>query len=94
MGSMKYFIFGISIGLMVTACAGVVWPYKFYHLSGNNFSGTLLGPKETDDIAFSECRPVNGKQRCVVVFYTELQKLVTDYKQTKQALYDCQRGGR
>lgn len=92
MGSMKSFILGLSIGLVTMACAGIVFPYKFYHISGNNYAGTLLGATQADDVPFSQCRPVNGKQQCVVVFYPELNRVIVDYKQCKSDLIDCQRG--
>lgn len=88
------FLLGFIMGCSLIACAAAkpIFPYKFFHLSGNNFSGKLLGPKESDDLPFSRCAPVNGKQQCVVVFYPELTALVDDYKKTKQDLIDCQRG--
>jgi len=89
---MKFFM-GFVLGCSLIACAAApVFPYKFFHLTGNNFAGTLLGPAEGDDIPFRICTPVNGKQQCVVILYSELNKLVVDYKATKQALIDCQRG--
>jgi len=77
--------------LIACGAAQIRFPYAFYHLSGNTYSGTLLGPTDKDDKPFSECSPVNGKQKCVVVFYTELNALIKDYKETKQALSDLQR---
>lgn len=93
MKGLKWFILG-SVFFFGCATAGVPFFYRFYHLTGNDFSGTLLGANEKDDEPFTSCKPVNGKQRCVVVFYTELNKLVADYKTTKTALIDCQKGKR
>lgn len=90
---MKSFFAGFFLALTLLACAASpIFPYKFFHLSGNNFAGVLLGQKEGDDIPFERCRPVGGKQQCVVVFYTELNALVKDYKQTKSDLIQCQKG--
>lgn len=88
------FLSGFLVGCSLIACAASpVFNYKFFHISGNNFSGTLLGPTPKDDMPFSSCAPVNGKQQCVVVFYPELKALITDYEQTKSDLISCQRGG-
>lgn len=92
---MKSFFAGFALALVLLACAASpIFPYKFYHLSGNNFAGTLLGPKESDDVPFESCRPVSGKQQCVVVFYPELTAMVKDYKQCKSDLIACQRSCR
>lgn len=77
--------------LIACGAAQIRFPYKFYHLSQNPYTGTLLGPTDKDDKPFTECKPVAGKEKCVVVFYTELTALIKDYKETKQALSDLQR---
>lgn len=90
---MRSFFLGFCLALTLLACAAApIFPYKFYHLAGNSFSGTLQGPTPKDDIPFERCMPVNGKQQCVIVFYTELSALIKDYKQTKSDLISCQRG--
>lgn len=90
---MSKFLLGFTLGCSLIACAASpVFPYKFFHLSGNNFAGTLLGKEDKDDLPFERCRPVNGKQQCVVVFYSELNALVADYKKTKSDLIACQKG--
>lgn len=91
MKGLKWFILG---ALFFSACgtAAISFPYKFYHISGNSYSGVLLGPTKNDDIIFTECKPSAGKQKCVVIFYTELAKIISDYKETKQNLIDCQKG--
>lgn len=90
MRGLSFFILG---AIFFTACgsAAIKFQYKYFHLSGNPYTGTLLGPTEKDDIPFTECKPVNNKQKCVVVFYTELTSLIQDYKQTKQELIDLQK---
>jgi len=93
-GQMRSFVAGfVAASALLVACAAApVFPYRFYNLSGVQFGGTLLGPTPQDDIPFSQCSPVNGKQQCVVVFYTELNALISDYKQTKSDLISCQHG--
>jgi hypothetical protein len=82
----------LCINVFLIACAAApVFPYKYFHLSGNNFEGMLLGAQPKDDIPFSECRPVNNKQQCVVVQYPVLGALIKDYKQCKSDLIGCQK---
>lgn len=89
---LRQFYWGLALGMTLFACAATpVFSYKYYNISGNSFTGTLLGPTPKDDLPFSQCAPVNGKQQCVVVFYPELQALITDYKTTKSDLIDCQK---
>ena len=103
---MKSFFAGFFLALTLLACAATpTFNYKFYHVTPaavwQTPAAKLLGEKPQDDRALTECAPVpgtdpNGKpivdQRCVVMFYDELRALVTDYKDTKQKLIDCQRG--
>lgn len=84
--------FFLACALFACAAAPPIFPYRYYNISGNLFAGTLLGPTQQDDIPFQRCAPVNGKQQCVVVFYTELNALITDYKKTKSDLIACQKG--
>lgn len=90
---MKQFLLGFALACSLIACAAApIFPYKFFHLSGNTFSGNLLGADPKDDVPFSSCAPVNGKQQCVVVFYPVLTALISDYKKTKADLIACEKG--
>ena len=92
MGYLK-FLSGFLFGCALVACGSLpVFPYHYYNISGNSFTGTLLGATPQDDIPFTQCKPVNGVQQCVVVFYPELNALIKDYKQTKSDLISCQHG--
>lgn len=102
MGRIGIFLLG-AFFFFSCGTAAVKFSYKFYNVTPMNVwdypSAKLLGAKSTDDLPLKECKPVknsDGKyiQKCVVVFYTELNKLVIDYKQSKQDLIDCQRGRR
>jgi hypothetical protein len=100
MGRIAFFILGAVF--YISCATAIKFSYRFYHITPAGVwdypNGRLLGAKESDDYDLSRCKPVrkNEKgqliQECVVVFYTELNKLVAEYKQTKQALIDCQRG--
>lgn len=100
MGRLTFFFLG---AFFFFSCAGAInFGYKFYHITPREVwdfpNARLLGKTQSDDYDLSRCKPVrkNEKgqfvQECVVVFYTELNKLVADYKKTKQELIDCQRG--
>lgn len=90
---MKRFFAGFFTCACLMACAtSPLFSYRFYNITGNPYTGTLLGPDASKDIPFSRCAPVNGVQQCVVVFYTELNALIKDYKQTKVDLIACQKG--
>jgi hypothetical protein len=89
--------------LFFVACgtASIPFRYKYYHVSPGAIweinGAKLLGQNASDDLDFVDCKPrraSDGKivQKCVVMTYEELTKLVQDYKQTKQELIDCQRG--
>lgn len=101
MGKLK-FLAGFVFGAMFFVACGVAdipFKYKFFHISPIQVwdfpNGSLIGDGVRQ--LLKDCKPVKnseGKlvQRCVVVFYSELNKLVADYKNTKQQLIDCQRG--
>lgn len=101
MGGLKL-LTGFALGaIFFAACstADIKFPYKFFHVSPiqvwNYPSAELRGDKVRAELR--ECAPKKNQegklvQQCVVVFYSELNKFVADYKNTKQALIDCQRG--
>lgn len=94
-----------SLGAVFFAACGtaeIKFPFRFHHASPINVweypNGKLLGAREGTDRELRDCKPTRrdsqGRliQECVVVFYSELNKIVADYKKTKQDLIDCQRG--
>lgn len=101
MGKLKY-ISAFALGaLFFVACghADIKFPYKFFHASPTKVweipGGQLIGQGVKHEL--TDCRPYRNNegdmvQRCVVVFYDELNKVIKDYKNTKQELIDCQRG--
>lgn len=102
MGKIKLltvFVFGAVFSVACGTLGDVKFPYKFFHLSPmgtwDASGGKLVGDGISYDL--SKCKPVKNSQgkyvqQCVVVFYSELNKLAADYKNTKQQLIDCQRG--
>lgn len=100
MKKLFYFILG---AIFFFGCGtAATFNYKWYHVTPTGAwdypNGRLLGATQSDDFDLSRCKPVrrNEKgqliQECVVVFYSELNRLIADYKTTKQQLIDCQKG--
>lgn len=101
MGGLKLSAAFVLGAIFFAACgtAEIKFPYKFFHVSPIQAwefpNGELRGDKVRYEL--KRCKPVKNsegklEQQCVVVFYDELNKFVADYKNTKQALIDCQRG--
>lgn len=81
--------YGIMVGLMLTACAGL--NYKYFGLDAASYEGTLLGPSSAQDIPFSRCQPTaSNKGPCVVMLSAEWFKAKEEILQLRQSLKDCQ----
>lgn len=98
MGKIGFFVLG-AIFFAACGTTEVKWPYKFFHASPISVWQVRGGKLVGDGISYDlkRCAPVKndqGKmvQQCVVVFYSELNKVISDFKNTKQQLIDCQRG--
>lgn len=88
----KGFILGFVSALVLAGCAG--FSYRYYGLAEVDYEhGTLLGPKEKDDLPFSKCGP-NGESKhpCVVMFTKDFMSFKQDYEDTKQKLVACEKG--
>ncbi len=97
----RVFWFGLG-AVFFAACgaANIAFPYRYYFGSPVAVwdfpAGKLLGDKPENDRLLSECKPVKnaeGKtvQKCGVIFLDELEKLIIDYKQSKQRIIDLER---
>jgi hypothetical protein len=100
MRNLGFFLLG-AIFFAACGTAEIPFKYKFFHLSPMRAweypGGELIGQGVKHPL--TDCKPFkNNKgeivQKCVVVFYEELNKFVKDYKNTKQQLIDCQRGSK
>jgi hypothetical protein len=101
---MKNAFFFLMGAVFFSACAPLAseikFPYKYFHISPSEIwdsPGKLLGEKQEDDHLLGECKPKLDKDgkpvtQCVVVFYSELTTLISDYKNTKADLISCQKG--
>lgn len=94
MGQMtKTFGAGLLIGVLVSACAAVAFPYKYYQLLIVSYDGTLRGPTATDDLNFKVCAPTAADRNpCAVMLTKDFMALKLDYLQTKTDLIACQKG--
>lgn len=87
----KSYLLGMVSAFILIGCAG--FSYRYYGLQGVGYEhGTLLGPKESDDLPFSKCSP-NGESKnpCVVMFTKDFFAFKLDYEDTKQKLKECQK---
>lgn len=101
MKRLGWFMLG-AVFFAACGTAQIKFPYQFFHVSPIGVwefpAARLLGARQGTDKNLIECKPTEkddqGRliQKCVVVLYPELNRLVTDYKKTKQDLIDCQRG--
>ena len=98
-----WFILG-AIFFSACGAAQINFNYKWYYPSPIAIwdfpGGKLLGDKPENDKLLADCKPVtvpgeDGKpktvQKCAVVFLDEFERLVIDYKQTKQRVIDLER---
>lgn len=82
---------GFLFALLLVGCAG--FSYHYYGLDGVTYEhGMLLGPKEKDDLPFSQCAPnASSKHPCVVMFASEFFKFRQDYEDVKMRLAQCEK---
>lgn len=92
MGLRKSFLAGF-ITCLISFAGCAAFSFRYYGLADVVYEhGTLLGPKEKDDLPFSKCSPnAESKHPCVVMFTKEFMAFKLDYEDTKQKLIDCQK---
>lgn len=74
-------VFGIVLGMTISACVASSFPYKFYALDANSYEGSLKGPTDQDDILMSMCRPTEqDKAPCLVMFTSAFMRLKESYQ--------------
>ncbi len=86
----KNFAAGIGVGLMVAACAGVQFPYKYYGV--DLVDQKLLGPTAVDDLSLlTECSATaTDASPCSAMLTSQMLALKQDYISTKEQLISCQ----
>jgi len=90
MGRITWFIFG---AVLFGCGASASFNYRYYILSANSYDGTLMAPRDKDDLPLSVCKPTPGKKGpCAVMLKDAYLKLKEDYLNLQTQLRDCQRG--
>ena len=86
-------IAGVVAGILISACAGVTFPYKYYTLSATYFDGSLLGPAPSDDLNLKICAPTaTDKAPCTTMLTKDFLALKLDYLNKAADLIACQKG--
>ena len=83
---------GFISGLILSACVGSVFPFKYYTLDAKSYEGNLLGPTADKDLLLSMCSPTQGdKAPCIVLFTSEFLRLKDAYIKCQIDLDDALR---
>lgn len=80
---------GILIGLLLAACAGATFPYKYYGV--DLVDSALLGPTPKDDLKFEVCAvTATDKSPCTAMMTDVFLAMKQDYLDKANQLNDCQ----
>lgn len=83
------FVAGMGCCLILVACAGATFNYKYYGF--NSDVPELLGPTAKDDLALDVCKATSDNQApCIVVLQEEFFKLKKDYMDQQTRLLACE----
>ena len=75
--------------LALTSCAAT-FPYRWYGLDCGQCEGKLLAKDEKDDLPLTTCLPdEDGKGKCGVFTFQELDRLRSDYAEMRERLKAC-----
>lgn len=85
------FIAGFFACLLLLGCTS--FAYRYYGLAGVSYSqGTLLGPKERDDLPFNHCAPNDQTQHpCVIMFAKDFFAFKQEYEDLRVKLKACEK---
>jgi hypothetical protein len=92
---MAKLIAGFLMGVVtVSACASLpVFPFKYYSLDAENYTGTLKGPDASQDVDFKRCLPNSQDAApCMVMFTASFLKMRDEYLEMKVDLKACEAG--
>lgn len=86
----KQFLAGMGLGLLLAACAGASFPYKYYGVDLSD--SLLLGPTPSDDLSLLQsCMPTaTDKSPCTGMLTDAFLAMKQDYIDTKNQLIACQ----
>lgn len=86
----KHFAAGIALGLLLAACAGAQFPYKYYGVNLN--AETLQGPTPADDLGLVSTCAANSSDAspCTGMLTSQFLALKQDYINKANELETCQ----
>lgn len=88
----RSYLLGAGSMLLLTACAGVAFPYKYYGLSAETYKGALVGVNPGDDLTLDRCTPTKADDApCIVMLKPDFLLMKKDYKDTKTQLISCEK---
>ena len=74
-------VFGVMLGMTISACVASTFPYKFYALDADSYMGVLKGPTTSEDLLLTMCRPSdNDKAPCLVMFTSAFLRFKESYQ--------------
>lgn len=83
------FIFGVAI----SSCVASTFPYKYYVLDAESYSGSLKGPSQDQDVLMKMCSPTEqDKAPCLVMFTSAFMRLKESYMKCQTDLEAAQKG--
>lgn len=89
---MRKLIVPLGISLLLSGCAGAVFPYKYYGLNAENYSGALYGPTVREDLNLMTCAPDDvSRGKCIVILKDEFYRLKNDFLTMRFQLKELQK---
>lgn len=86
-------VLSFILGLAISACVASTFPYKYYALDSDSYTGTLKGPTQDQDVLMSMCLPSeHDKAPCLVMFTSAFMRLKESYMKCQVDLEAAQKG--
>jgi hypothetical protein len=86
-------IIAFIAGVTISACVANNFPYFYYALDSQEYTGVLRGPTEANDIDMKECMPTErDKAPCTVMFTDVFLRLKEDYIKCQKSLIQAEKG--
>lgn len=83
---------GFTLGLILSACVASTFPYKYYALDADSYTGSLKGPTTSEDLLMTMCRPTDSdKAPCLVMFTSAFLRLKESYQKCQVDLETLQK---
>ena len=95
MGRLSVAVVFFVVGVAVACCGptlGSTFPFRYYNLEAQSYSGMLRGGSPEDDLSLDRCKPEAGKANpCQVFFKDELLRLKQEYRNLQLENEDLRR---